>query len=124
MTDTPPRRIVAAAADLLFTSRIRAAAADAGVQADFARSWEALQDKVAGAALVILDLDTRWLDAAAHVAALKQDPRTAAVPVVAFVSHVRTDAIEAARAGGADRVLARSAFVRELPTLLREAQAE
>jgi hypothetical protein len=40
------------------------------------------------------------------------------VNIIAFVSHVREDAIAAARSAGADRVLARSAFVRELNNLL------
>jgi hypothetical protein len=45
------------------------------------------------------------------------------VPVVAFASHVRADLIAEARAAGADRVLARSAFVAELPALVARAQA-
>ena len=39
--------------------------------------------------------------------------------VVGFVSHVDTFAIAAARAGGLDRVMARSEFVQVLPELLR-----
>jgi hypothetical protein len=41
--------------------------------------------------------------------------------VVAFVSHVRPERAEAARAAGAGRVLSRGAFVRELPGLLAAA---
>lgn len=39
--------------------------------------------------------------------------------VVGFVSHVDTFAIAAARAGGLDRVMARSEFVQMLPELLK-----
>ncbi len=38
--------------------------------------------------------------------------------VVGFVSHVDTETITAARAAGIDRILARSAFVAQLPNLL------
>jgi CheY-like chemotaxis protein len=111
-------RVVAAVADLMFGSKIRGAAQQLGVDVDFVRNEEALHAAAATARLVLLDLDARWLDAARAIAALKADAGTADAVVVAFVSHVRADAIEAARDSGADRVLARSAFVRELPALL------
>jgi len=38
--------------------------------------------------------------------------------VVGFVSHVQTETIAAARAAGIDEVMARSAFVARLATLL------
>jgi CheY-like chemotaxis protein len=112
--------VLAVTADLLFAARIRAAAEQAGVALRLVRSGE---DVVALAAeqqprLLLLDLDARWLDAPAVIRALKGAAATAAIPVVAYVSHVREDAIAAARAAGAERVLARSAFVRLLPGLL------
>jgi CheY-like chemotaxis protein len=117
--DLPDERTVAVlAADLIFASRIRAAAEAAGVTARLARTAAEVEVAAGEAGLVLLDLDARGLDAPALIRALKANAALAAVPVVAFVSHVRADAIEAARAAGADRVLARSAFVRVLPELL------
>lgn len=110
--------VVAAVADLIFGARIRSAAQDAGVEVKFARSLAEVRAHAEAARLVVLDLDARWLDAPAAIRGLRETPETAGVRIVAFVSHVRADAIEAARAAGADRVLARSAFVRELPALL------
>ncbi len=84
------------------------------------RSAHALLD-AAGARTprrVLIDLDARGIDAPALIRALKADVRTAASEVVAFVAHVNEPAIAAARLAGADRVLARSAFVRLLPSLL------
>jgi CheY-like chemotaxis protein len=119
MRDATDRaHIAAVAADMIFGSRIRGAAQLAGVEVRFARDAASLTQAAAGARLVLLDLDARWLDIPGSIHALRSDDATAAVEIVAFVSHVRTDAIEAARAAGADRVLARSAFVRELPALL------
>jgi CheY-like chemotaxis protein len=111
--------VVAVVADLIFGARIRGAAQQAGVAVRFVRSSDALLSEAAGARLVLLDLETRWLDAPSVIAELKARDTTAGVQVIAFVSHVRADAIESARQAGADRVLARSAFVRELPQLLR-----
>jgi hypothetical protein len=51
--------------------------------------------------------------------ALKTDPALAGIPTLGFVSHVDSPTIEAARRAGVDRVLARSAFVEQLPELLR-----
>ena len=119
MQDTESARtVVAAVNDLLFGSRIRSAAAHAGVNAVFVRSVADLAARASGAELVLLDLETRWLDAPAAIAALKADPATASVPLVAFGPHVAAAALGAARAAGADRVLARSAFVKLLPELL------
>jgi CheY-like chemotaxis protein len=109
--------VAAAVADLIFGARVRAAAEQEGVAVRFVRSMAELAAEGAGARLVLLDLDARWLDAPTAIAELRGE----AVPprIVAFVSHVREEAIAAARAAGADRVLARSAFVRQLPELLR-----
>jgi CheY-like chemotaxis protein len=119
MTDTGQagNTVAAAVADLIFGARIRAAAEQAGVEVRFGRSMSELLEAAAGVRTVLLDLDARWLDAPGAIAALRGMP--APPQIIAFVSHVRTDAIAAARAAGADVVLARSAFVRELPGLLR-----
>ena len=115
-----PAPILAIAADLMFASRIRAVALAAGIDAELVRSPAALLDAARERAprRILIDLDARAFDPAALIRQLKQDERTRDIDVVAFVSHVREDAIAAARDAGADRVLARSAFVRELPALI------
>lgn len=114
------RFILAVVNDLMFGSRIRGAADNLGVRVIFARSATALVEQAPLARLILLDLETRWLDPARHIAALKASAATASVPIVAFGSHVETEILTAARAAGAERVLARSAFVKILPELLRE----
>lgn len=115
-----PRTLVAAVNDLMFGSRIRSAAEHAGVTVVFVRTPADLAARGAEADLILLDLDTHWLDAPSAIASLKADRVAAAVPVVAFGAHVDGEALIAARTAGAERVLARSAFVRVLPELLRE----
>ncbi len=112
---------LALVADLLFASRIRGAAAAVGVRARTVRTADELLREARSETprSILVDLDARGVDAPELVRALKSDRLLAGVPVVAFGSHVRGEALRAARAAGADRVLARSAFVRELPRLLR-----
>lgn len=113
--------VLAMAADLLFGSRIRGTARAVGAEVALIGSAEDLKRRAAELAprRILLDLDHRRVDMPALIADLKQDPATAAIPIVAYVSHVNTEAITAARAAGADRVMARSAFVDALPELLR-----
>jgi CheY-like chemotaxis protein len=114
--------VAAVVDDLLFLSRIREAARAAGADVVSARTPETLAAAVrAGARLVLVDADGQrlpWRDA---VRSLREDPSLAAVPVVAFLSHVNVDHAAEARAAGATRVVARGAFVAELPALMAEA---
>ncbi|MGH7573557.1 MAG: hypothetical protein ACREM1_00260 [Longimicrobiales bacterium] len=111
---------VLALTDLLFGARIRAAAQTANVDVIVLRTPAALVAAAVERAprRILIDLDARGHDPVDVIRSLKDDARTSEVDVVAFVSHVREDAIRAARDAGADRVLARSAFVRQLPDLV------
>ena len=112
---------LALVADLLFASRIRGAASAVGAQALTVRTADELIEwsRAMAPRLILLDLEARGVDAPALIERLKADPELSSVPVIAFGSHVRGEALLAARRAGADRVLARSAFVRDLPSLLR-----
>jgi len=115
-------RVLALVDDLLFLSRIREAARGTGAEV---RPVRGPADLVAtareGGRLVLVDADSpriRWAEA---VGALRADPVVASLPVVAFFSHVQADRADAARAAGCSRVLARAAFVQELPRLIEAA---
>ena len=115
-------RVLALVDDLVFLSRIREAAR--GTAAEI-RPVRGAADLVAtardGGRLVLVDADSQRLPWADAVVALRADPRVASLPVVAFLSHVHAEGAEAARAAGCSRVLARSAFVEELPRLIAAA---
>jgi CheY-like chemotaxis protein len=115
--------ILAILDDLLFTSKIRTAAGQLGVQVAFARSAAAALDAMRKEppSLVIFDLNNPRTDPLGTVAAMKADASLQGVPTIAFASHVQTDVIEAARAAGVDQVLARSAFTLQLADILRSA---
>jgi PleD family two-component response regulator len=107
--------------DLMFSSRISSAAKALGVEIAFARSPEAIVAAVRDTSprLVILDLNSQRVRPLEAIAALKADPALASVTTVGFVSHVQADLIASAREAGVDQVLARSAFVTQLPQLLQ-----
>jgi hypothetical protein len=119
---SPTATIVALVSDLIFSSRIRAAASDAGVRCRTVRTLADLQREVAAepASLLVIDLDAE-IDIESAVAAAKlANPGARSV---GFVSHVNAAAITRARQAGTDEVMARSAFVRHLPSLVAELQA-
>jgi PleD family two-component response regulator len=112
--------ILAILDDLLFTSKIRAAASQQHAELRIARSSAAAlaEMRQSRPALVILDLDNPRTDPLGLVAAMKSDPALSAVETVGFVSHVRTDLIEAARRAGVTEILPRSAFASQLAQIL------
>ncbi len=114
--------LIAVVDDLMFLSRIREAGRAAGIEVRAVRgASELLEAARNDARLVLVDADSERLPWPAAIAALRADAAAATLPVVAFVSHVRADRAEAARLAGATRVLARSAFVKELPELVAQA---
>ncbi|HEV2860116.1 MAG TPA: hypothetical protein VGX48_03850 [Pyrinomonadaceae bacterium] len=114
------RRVLAAVPDLFFASKIRGTAQALNVSIEFSRTGQALFDaaKLEVPSLVVLDLEAEAIDPLALVARLKEDEQLRGVPVVGFLSHVRTDLLQSARAAGTDHVLARSAFTSRLPDIL------
>ncbi len=116
--------ILAVLDDLMFTSKIKTAANQLGVAVTFARSADAARAALGSAkpSLVILDLNNTRVDPLGIVSEMRSNPALDAIPTVAFVSHVQTDLIQAARNAGVGDVLARSAFVAQLPEILRRAE--
>jgi CheY-like chemotaxis protein len=112
--------ILVAVDDLLFSSKIRATARGVGVDLTFARTPAEIlaQARTLKPALVIFDINCARTDPINTVAALKADPDLRQIPTAGFVSHVDASLIAAARAAGMDEVMARSAFVANLPDIL------
>jgi len=114
--------VIAVMDDLLFLSRIREAARAAGVEVRTARRAEdAVLAARQGARLVLVDADSDRVPWARAVSALHADEALRGLAVVAFLSHVNAERARLARDAGATRVVARGAFVQELPALLAAA---
>ena len=112
--------VVALIDDLLFLSRVREAAKGSGAEVKAVRGAEALLEacRASPDALVVADLDSPRLGTVEAVKALRADAALARIPVVGFLSHVHAGLARDAREAGVTRVLARSAFVQELPELI------
>jgi PleD family two-component response regulator len=113
--------ILAVLDDLMFSSKIKTAATHLGVPLSFARSSAAALAEMRRSAptLVIFDLNNPRTDPLGIVAAMRADPALSAIPTLGYVSHVDTDAINAARQAGVTEVLARSAFTLQLADILK-----
>ena len=112
--------ILAVLDDLLFSIKIKTAAKTLGAEVFFERSPDQVLESVRtrGPRLIIFDLDSVKMRPIEALAAMKADPALRDIPTLGFVSHVRADVIAAARAAGVGQVLARSAFVDQLGSIL------
>jgi CheY-like chemotaxis protein len=106
--------------DLFFTVKILDAAKRAGATLEVVKSEVDAMDKARSApSLIILDLNSASVDPVHLIGALKGDPETQTVPLVAYVSHVQGELKQSAQQAGCDMVLARSAFSQNLPQILK-----
>ncbi len=106
-------RVVALIPDLLFGSRVYAALAAAGHEVELVGDPAALSERLAGAAVLVVDLTRDELDGAGIVAALAGDGALAATRTLGFYSHVEAEVRQRAEAAGFDLVVPRSRMARE-----------
>ena len=114
------KRVLAAVEDLLFRSKISETASSLGIEAAFPRNprrlLEALHESPPD--LLVVDLNSARFEPLTLLRSVKSDEATVNVPTVGFLSHVQKDLAVAAREAGCDRVVARSAFTKDLPRIL------
>ena len=111
-------KVLLAVPDLMFGTRITDTVRALG--------WTPLEvaaahlSAAAAADVVLIVVDTGQRDDwEGAVRALKADPTTAAVPILAYAAHVDVTATRAAVAAGCDRLVTRGKLMAELPDLLR-----
>ena len=114
------RRVLAAVEDLLFRSKISETAQAVGVEAAFPRSPKKLLDELRASPpdLLVLDLNSSRFEPLELLRIVESDDALREVSTVGFLSHVQGDLALAAREAGCDRVMARSAFVENLPRII------
>jgi len=112
--------ILAAVDDLLFSSKIRTTAKQAGVDLTFARTPPEIIDQARALrpALLIFDLNSAKAEPIETIAALKRDRELSSIRTLGFVSHVHADLVQRARSLGIGQVMARGAFAAALPEIL------
>lgn len=115
------------AADLLWASRIKGTADALGLPCRPARNPEMLDARLAESPVAACILDLEAPDAAfAILERLRGETageRERAVRILAFGPHVRKDLFQQALAAGADEVLPRSLFDRDLAAILQRLAA-
>ena len=118
------RTVLAAVEDLLFKSKISETADVLGVEVRFPRSKARLLEVLHEAPpdLLILDLNSARFEPLELLRTLKSNDAMKGVLTVGFLSHVQKDLAVAARESGCDRVVARSAFTKDLPKILSEGE--
>jgi CheY-like chemotaxis protein len=114
------RRVLAAVEDLLFRSKISETADVVGVEAAFPRNPKKLLEALRASPpdLLVLDLNSARFEPLELLRIVNSDSALQDVRTVGFLSHVQGDLALAARESGCDRVMARSAFVENLPRVL------
>ena len=111
--------VLALVRDLMFRSRIEAAAEAAGVEVAFAATYDRLRALATEAPIttIFADLSEASFDPETTAREL-----TAACPqasLIGFASHIDLKPLAAARAAGFAQTLSRSEFVSRLPDLLK-----
>jgi len=126
MKETENRLIISVLDDLLFASKIKAAARTLQVDVRFVKNAsQALE--IARTGIVshfIADLQSDASDVFTMAEALKARPEFSNARFVGFYSHVFTKIPEKALAHGFDEAIPRSAFTRNVVDILRGAGAQ
>lgn len=104
--------VIAVVDDMFFASKIRAVAEAVGVEVSFPRTKEALVEKAREARLILVDLHNQKFDP------VELATDVPGVKLIGFFSHVQTELQKSALAAGYEKVIPRSAFVRDLPGIL------
>jgi hypothetical protein len=107
---------IVAVRDLVFRSKILAAAERLGVEVRIAPRGTPLEEaaRTGGPGTLIVDLGE-----AGVVEQIPAAKRAGAARVVGFLGHLEAERMEASRAAGVDEVLTRGQFVQRLDEILR-----
>jgi CheY-like chemotaxis protein len=131
MVEKEKKFILALITDLFFGMRVRNTAEQLGYALKLiengseigdSASFSAQLDKVRPS-FIILDIHSAlpWKD---WMKSVKEDEKLRDIPWLAFGSHVSSDLLAEAKQLGADKVIAKSKFTEDLPTLMQSLAGE
>ena len=114
------RTVIAAVDDMMFASKIRAAAEHLDVNVRFVRNVQAALTAAKESApdLFIVDLQSQRLDPFEFARELRAMKELQAIPMLGFFSHVMTEIRERAIEAGYNQVVPRSVFSSKLREIL------
>ena len=114
-------KIIALITDMFFAAKLEETAKQLGVPLVTVGSADLLlsESRKESPRLVIIDLNYDAVKSTEAIHAVKQACSPNRVRVLAFLSHVQTELAESARRAGADAVVPRSYFSRNLAEILK-----
>ncbi len=120
------RRIFVACSDLFFSAKIREAGASPGAVFEFINTPEAFEAALQSfqAVLFLADLHHPKLGGEAAnelVKKLRASPKNKGAYAMAWGAHTQPEMLKGAERAGFDKVMPRSAFVKEMPEIVRRA---
>ena len=116
-------RVLVVVDDLFFLTKIQTTLKHLGLTAQVLTQSAAIQTYVKATAapvLVVVDLTLRTNDAVDMIQTIRATERGAAIPILAFGSHVAVKTRQQALQAGADRVVAKSELSNHLPDLIQQ----
>jgi CheY-like chemotaxis protein len=111
--------ILAYITDLFFQAQVTETAQAAGVNVNIVSSLYHFLPKLREEpSMVLIDLDAQGINPGALISQIKE--AVPHLPVVVYSEHVEEDKIEQARQSGADHVLPKSEFAKNLKQVLKD----
>ncbi len=114
-------KIAAAIHDLMFSSKVNAAAAGHQVVWLPRGLGVAAWVKEQKPEVLLIDLGAAKNNPVEAIQAIKSDEATKGITVIGYIGHEQEETIAAAKAAGCDKVMSKGAFASQLPSLLKGA---
>ncbi len=120
MSESAETRVVAVLDDMFFASKIREAAKSVGVNVVILKKAGGLIEDLTSSppTLIIVDLNSKKFLPLELIREFKSRPELKNIPTLGYLPHVEGDLKKQAVKAGADIVMPRSRFVRELVPIL------
>ncbi|NGZ02713.1 MAG: histidine kinase [Nitrospira sp. WS238] len=117
-----PKTILAAITDLFFYTKVRDALRPPEYQLEKARAQQEILDNAVSSnpGVIILNMNDLTLDAFQALEALRADPRTTAIPTLAFANHEEVDTWNRAKVLGVTKIVSRNEFSARMKDLVEE----
>lgn len=112
-------RVVALVPDLLFGSQVQGMLTAGGFEVELVGDSERVQERLAGAAVLVVDLTSPDLDGPLVVRELADADALQGIHTIGFYAHVDPEARRRALDAGFDQVVPRSRMAREGVDLVR-----
>jgi PleD family two-component response regulator len=116
------KTILVAVTDIFFYTKVRDALLPQGYRLEKARQQQDICDKAGSTnpSAVILNMNDQTLDAFQALETLKADPRSKAIPILAFANHEEVDTWNRAKALGVTKIVSRNEFSARTRDLVEE----